>query len=339
MRGIRQGRRRLQRGPSRHQHEGAGRRTPLTADDLVRFGIALNSGLPAPRRPRSNRCGRNRRPPTARESATASASASTPAQDGIRRMSHSGNQAGAASFLVMLPEVGVTYAIMTNLEDAELGTISRGIANAMRDAPDAGKEMSMRKLPADPAATLPAHAGGRSNPALAGRRGSSRLPHHAGGRAPHRWPHHAPRRDAVSRARAPGGRRADRGARRAAGFVERRTPPLLPAHSTSDGRWRRRRRPGSKARYVRPGPCACCDGARRVEVAHPMMIPFYRSLLRLFPATFREALPGMRCCALLPNVAGRARRAAGVWQRPLFRQRPRQGSSWVSAAAEAARPR
>ena len=49
-------------------------------------------------------------------------------------MSHSGNQAGAASFLVMLPEVGVTYAIMTNLEDAELGTISRGIANAMRDA-------------------------------------------------------------------------------------------------------------------------------------------------------------------------------------------------------------
>lgn len=32
------------------------------------------------------------------------------------------------------PEVGVTYAIMTNLEDAELGTISRGIANTMREA-------------------------------------------------------------------------------------------------------------------------------------------------------------------------------------------------------------
>jgi hypothetical protein len=56
-----------------------------------------------------------------------------PAQEGIRRISHSGNQAGAASFLVILPEVGVTYAIMSNLEDAELGTISRGIANALRD--------------------------------------------------------------------------------------------------------------------------------------------------------------------------------------------------------------
>ena len=57
-----------------------------------------------------------------------------PAQEGIRRVSHSGNQAGASSGLVILPEVGVTYAIMTNLEDGEIGPISRGIANALREA-------------------------------------------------------------------------------------------------------------------------------------------------------------------------------------------------------------
>ena len=104
-----------------------------TAEDLVRFGIALNTGKLA-------------KPATVEQMWTEQKTADGtgtgyglgfgvfPAQDGIRRLSHSGNQAGASSFLVILPEVGVTYAIMTNLEDAELGPISRGIANAMRDA-------------------------------------------------------------------------------------------------------------------------------------------------------------------------------------------------------------
>jgi CubicO group peptidase (beta-lactamase class C family) len=56
-----------------------------------------------------------------------------PPQDGTRKLSHSGNQAGASSVLVILPEVGVTYAIMTNLEDAELGALSRAIANVLRE--------------------------------------------------------------------------------------------------------------------------------------------------------------------------------------------------------------
>jgi hypothetical protein len=56
----------------------------------------------------------------------------TPAQEGIRRMTHSGNQVGASSVLHVLPEIGLTYAIMTNLEDAELGPLSRGIAQILR---------------------------------------------------------------------------------------------------------------------------------------------------------------------------------------------------------------
>ena len=102
------------------------------AEDLVRFGIALNTG-------------RLLKKSTVEQMWTEGKTAEGkgtgyglgfgvfPAQEGIRRISHSGNQAGAASFLVILPEVGVTYAIMSNLEDAELGTISRGISTALRD--------------------------------------------------------------------------------------------------------------------------------------------------------------------------------------------------------------
>jgi CubicO group peptidase (beta-lactamase class C family) len=56
----------------------------------------------------------------------------TPAQDGIRRLTHSGNQAGAASVFHVLPEAELGYAIMTNLEDAELGPTSRDIAQVLR---------------------------------------------------------------------------------------------------------------------------------------------------------------------------------------------------------------
>jgi CubicO group peptidase (beta-lactamase class C family) len=56
----------------------------------------------------------------------------TPAQEGIRRLTHGGNQIGASSRLDVLPEVGLAYAIMTNLEDVEMGPISRGIAQILR---------------------------------------------------------------------------------------------------------------------------------------------------------------------------------------------------------------
>lgn len=103
-----------------------------TAGDLVQFGIALNTGVILPK-PAVEEMWTEGRTPDGKGTGYGLGFGVVPAQEGIRRVSHSGNQAGAASFLVILPEVGVTYAIMTNLEDAELGTISRGIANTLRD--------------------------------------------------------------------------------------------------------------------------------------------------------------------------------------------------------------
>jgi CubicO group peptidase (beta-lactamase class C family) len=56
----------------------------------------------------------------------------TPKQDGIRRLTHSGNQIGGASVFHVLPEVGLSYAIMVNLEDTEMGPMSRGVAQVLR---------------------------------------------------------------------------------------------------------------------------------------------------------------------------------------------------------------
>jgi serine beta-lactamase-like protein LACTB len=103
-----------------------------TAEDLVRFGIALNTGALL-KKATVEEMWTEGKAGDGKGTGYGLGFGVFPAQEGIRRVSHSGNQAGAASFLVILPEVGVTYAIMTNLEDAELGTISRGIANALRD--------------------------------------------------------------------------------------------------------------------------------------------------------------------------------------------------------------
>jgi CubicO group peptidase (beta-lactamase class C family) len=103
-----------------------------TAEDLVRFGMALNTGALL-KKDSVERMWTEQQTPDGKGTGYGLGFGVTPAQEGIRRLSHSGNQAGAASLLVILPEVGVTYAIMTNREDAELGPISRGIANALRD--------------------------------------------------------------------------------------------------------------------------------------------------------------------------------------------------------------
>jgi serine beta-lactamase-like protein LACTB len=103
-----------------------------TAEDLVRYGIALNSGALL-KKATVEQMWTEQKTTDGKGTGYGFGFGVFPAQEGIRRVSHSGNQAGASSFLVILPEVGVTYAIMTNLEDAELGTISRGIANTLRD--------------------------------------------------------------------------------------------------------------------------------------------------------------------------------------------------------------
>ena len=103
-----------------------------TPEDLVRFGIALNTGALL-KKASVETMWTEQKTADGKGTGYGLGFGVFPAQEGVRRLSHSGNQAGAASFLVILPEVGVTYAIMTNLEDAELGTISRGIANTLRD--------------------------------------------------------------------------------------------------------------------------------------------------------------------------------------------------------------
>lgn len=104
-----------------------------TAEDLVRFGIALNSGSVL-EKATVEQMWTEQQTPDGTGTGYGLGFGVAPVQEGIRRLSHSGNQAGAASVLVILPEVGVTYAILTNREDAELGAISRGISNSMRDA-------------------------------------------------------------------------------------------------------------------------------------------------------------------------------------------------------------
>src|SRR5688572_22476618 len=56
----------------------------------------------------------------------------TPKQDGVRRLTHSGNQIGGASVFHVLPEIGLSYAIMVNLEDTAMGPMSRGVAEVLR---------------------------------------------------------------------------------------------------------------------------------------------------------------------------------------------------------------
>jgi CubicO group peptidase (beta-lactamase class C family) len=103
-----------------------------TAEDLVRFGIALNTGTLL-KKATVEEMWTEQKTTAGKGTGYGLGFGVFPAVDGVRRLSHSGNQAGAASSLVILPEAGVTYAIMTNLEDAELGTISRGIATTVRD--------------------------------------------------------------------------------------------------------------------------------------------------------------------------------------------------------------
>ena len=102
-----------------------------TADDLVRFAMAFSSGALVKNETVEAMWTEGR---TRDGTATGYGLGwgVTPPQDGIRRLTHSGNQAGAASVFHVLPEVQLSYAIMTNLEDAELGPISRGIAQVLR---------------------------------------------------------------------------------------------------------------------------------------------------------------------------------------------------------------
>ena len=55
-----------------------------------------------------------------------------PPQEGMRRISHNGNQIGASGGFIIIPEVELTYAVLTNLEDVEIPRFTRGIAQILR---------------------------------------------------------------------------------------------------------------------------------------------------------------------------------------------------------------
>lgn len=103
-----------------------------TPDDLVRYGIALNTGKLL-KKATVELMWTELKTRDGTGTGYGLGFGVAPAQEGIRKISHSGNQVGAASLLVILPEIGVTYAIMTNREDADLQPLSRGLANTVRD--------------------------------------------------------------------------------------------------------------------------------------------------------------------------------------------------------------
>ena len=102
-----------------------------TAEDLVRFGIAVQT-YSLLTKESVERMWTSGRTSSGEDTGYGLGWGVQPPQEGIRRISHAGNQVGASSSLILLPEIGVTYAVMTNLEDVEMGRIMRGIAQILR---------------------------------------------------------------------------------------------------------------------------------------------------------------------------------------------------------------
>jgi CubicO group peptidase (beta-lactamase class C family) len=55
-----------------------------------------------------------------------------PPQEGMRRISHNGNQIGASGGFIIIPEIELTYALLTNLEDVDIPRFTRGVAQILR---------------------------------------------------------------------------------------------------------------------------------------------------------------------------------------------------------------
>jgi CubicO group peptidase (beta-lactamase class C family) len=102
-----------------------------TSEDLTRFGIAvLNHTLVT--RPTQEQMWTDGVTKDGRPTGYGFGWGVNPVVDGARRFSHSGNQIGGTSVFQVLPEAGLVYAIMTNLEDTEMGPFSRGVAEVLR---------------------------------------------------------------------------------------------------------------------------------------------------------------------------------------------------------------
>ena len=102
-----------------------------TSEDLVRFGIAVQTGKLVTKETRDLMWTQG--------STTAGEATGyglgwgvTPPQEGLRRISHNGNQIGASSDLIIIPEVELTYVVLTNLEDVDIPRLTRGVGQILR---------------------------------------------------------------------------------------------------------------------------------------------------------------------------------------------------------------
>ena len=103
-----------------------------TAEDLVRFGIAVQTGdarEPEDARRDVEEWARRR---AGRRRITGSGGACSRRRKALRRISHNGNQIGAASGFIIIPEVQLTYALLTNLEDVDIPRLTRGVGQILR---------------------------------------------------------------------------------------------------------------------------------------------------------------------------------------------------------------
>jgi CubicO group peptidase (beta-lactamase class C family) len=100
-----------------------------TAEDLVRFAVALNRGKLL----RKETVERMFTPAATREGQPLSYGQGVFISDweGRRRISHGGGQQGTSTLLQLYPESGVALAIMCNLEGAKLAPLSEQIARAI----------------------------------------------------------------------------------------------------------------------------------------------------------------------------------------------------------------
>jgi CubicO group peptidase (beta-lactamase class C family) len=102
-----------------------------TSEDLVRFGIALQTGTLV-KKATLELMWTEGRTTTGEATGYGFGWGVQPPQEGVRRISHGGNQIGASGGIVILPEVELTYVVLTNLEDVEISKFTRGVAQILR---------------------------------------------------------------------------------------------------------------------------------------------------------------------------------------------------------------
>lgn len=102
-----------------------------TSEDLVRFGIAVQTGKLLKKATLDVMWTQGQT--TAGEATGYGLGWGVqPPQEGMRRISHNGNQIGASGGFIIIPEVELTYAVLTNLEDVEIPKFTRGIGQILR---------------------------------------------------------------------------------------------------------------------------------------------------------------------------------------------------------------